>query len=68
LFNRYTRKYFANIIGKHAEWVVKNLDKLSKLGLKIDVIAPSHGPLHREPNRIIELYRELGERRVVKGK
>jgi len=43
----YMRKYFANVIGMHHEWVVKNLEKLSSRKAPIRHILPSHGLLLR---------------------
>jgi flavorubredoxin len=40
---------FRNVIGKH----LKRLE-----GYAIDIIAPSHGPLHKEPEFILAAYRD----------
>ncbi len=57
----YTRKYFATVIGSYRGFVSRNIEKLRKLGLEIEVIAPSHGLLwRRDRDRIIELYDKWG--------
>jgi len=48
-------RYFSNIVGRYSPQVQKAIQKLK--GLDISVVAPSHGPIHREnPGRIITLY------------
>ena len=48
-------RYFSNIVGMHTRPVLKAIDKLA--GLKIEVIAPSHGLIWRkDPGHIVELY------------
>jgi len=50
-------RYYANIVAKFHGAVVKAIDKLSNVEVK--VIAPSHGLVWREnPQRIIDLYSE----------
>ncbi|MHA2110866.1 MAG: FprA family A-type flavoprotein [Candidatus Hodarchaeales archaeon] len=47
-------RYYANIIAKFSRFVLKAINSLK--GLEIDIIAPSHGLIWREPQEIIELY------------
>jgi flavorubredoxin len=48
-------RYFSNIVGMHTRPVLKAIEKLS--GLKLEVIAPSHGLVwRRDPSHIVELY------------
>ncbi|MBC7099303.1 MBL fold metallo-hydrolase, partial [Candidatus Bipolaricaulota bacterium] len=48
-------RYFSNIVGMHTRPVLKAIDKLS--GLRIEVIAPSHGLVWRKaPGHIVDLY------------
>jgi len=50
-----TRRYFANILGKHCQPVQKALGRLG--GLEIAVVAATHGPVWRkDPRRIIGWY------------
>jgi len=49
------KRYYAEIMMPFAHQIRGHLEKLADL--KIDVIAPSHGPLHDEPRFILEAYR-----------
>jgi flavorubredoxin len=49
------KRYFAEIMMPFRTSIEKHLDKLS--GYKIDIIAPSHGPMHDKPAFILEAYR-----------
>jgi len=54
------RRYFSNIVLKYSRNVLEALGKIEKLGLKISMIAPSHGPIYRRyVDRIVALYRDL---------
>lgn len=50
------RTYFAEIMMPFSGQIVRNLEKLKDLD--IGLIAPSHGPVYDEPNRIMEAYAE----------
>lgn len=51
-------RYYANIISTFSGFVLKAIDKLASLELKM--IAPSHGIIWREdPGRIVSLYRDF---------
>jgi len=48
-------RYFSNIVGKYCPMVLKAIDKLN--GLDIRIVAPTHGPVWRSaPERIISDY------------
>ena len=47
-------RYYSNIVAKFSRFVLKAIDSLK--GLEIDIIAPSHGLIWRNPQEIIELY------------
>ena len=49
------KRYFAEIMMPFRTSIEKHLEKLSSY--KIDVVAPSHGPLHDKPSFIMEAYR-----------
>lgn len=50
-------KYYANILWLYSSVVVRKLEEVLKLGLKIDMIAPSHGVIWRKnPKKIIGSY------------
>jgi anaerobic nitric oxide reductase flavorubredoxin len=56
-YEREAERYFANIVAKYSRMVLRAIDKLAALPVK--VIAPAHGLIWRgRPQRIIELYRE----------
>ena len=49
------KRYFAEIMMPFRTTIEKHLEKLNSY--KIDVIAPSHGPLYDKPSFILEAYR-----------
>jgi flavorubredoxin len=49
------KRYYAEIMMPFRTIIEKHLEKLSSY--KIDVIAPSHGPLYDKPSFILEAYR-----------
>jgi flavorubredoxin len=49
------KRYYAEIMMPFRTSIEKHLEKLSSY--QIDVIAPSHGPLHNRPSFIMEAYR-----------
>jgi len=48
------KRYYAEIMMPFRKQIVRNLEKLS--GLKIKMIAPSHGPVHDKPEMIVASY------------
>jgi flavorubredoxin len=50
------KRYYAEIMMPYANHVAKDLEKISDL--KIDIIAPSHGPLYNDPAFIIDAYKD----------
>lgn len=48
------RRYYSNIVAKYSNMVQKALAKLG--GLAVDMIAPSHGLIWKNPGKVIELY------------
>ncbi len=56
-FSYYFHYYFNTIMRPYKDYAFKAIEKLESL--KIDLIAPSHGPILRtDPQRYIDLYRE----------
>jgi anaerobic nitric oxide reductase flavorubredoxin len=50
-------KYYANILWPFSILVTRKIEEIQKLGLKIDVIAPSHGIIWRkDPMKILTSY------------
>jgi len=57
-YERETLRYYSNIVSTFSSFVLKAIDKLD--GLNIKVIAPSHGIIWRkDPAEVIEQYRRL---------
>jgi len=50
------KRYYAEIMMPFRRQINSNLKKLSSL--EIDMIAPSHGPVHNRPEFIIEAYKD----------
>jgi flavorubredoxin len=50
------KRYYAEIMMPFRVIVQKNLDKIKDLEIRF--IAPSHGPIHRDPGLIIHAYRD----------
>jgi flavorubredoxin len=50
------KRYFAEIMMPFRTSIEKHLEKLNSY--KIDVIAPSHGPIYNKPSFILEAYRD----------
>jgi flavorubredoxin len=50
------KRYYAEIMMPFAKHAAKNVEKVAPLPL--DVIAPSHGPLYKNPSFIMEAWRE----------
>ncbi len=67
---RHAAKYYANILWPLAPLILKKVDEVTKMGIPIDMIAPSHGLIWRkDPGRIIRAYVEWSkgktERKVL---
>jgi flavorubredoxin len=67
---RHAAKYFANILWPLAPLILKKVDEVVKMGIPIDMIAPSHGLIWRkDPGRIIQAYldwsRGKGEKKIL---
>jgi len=55
----HARKYFANILLLYSPLILKLVDKVTEMGLPIDMICPDHGILWRkDPSKIINAYVE----------
>ena len=60
-------KYYANIILPMSSLVLRTLAKIADSGLKIDIIAPDHGPIWRKDiNKIISLYQKWATQKPTK--
>uniref|UniRef100_A0A7C4S4J2 FprA family A-type flavoprotein n=1 Tax=Geoglobus ahangari TaxID=113653 RepID=A0A7C4S4J2_9EURY len=52
----WAKLYYANILMPLASLIRKKLGEIQKLGLEIEMIAPSHGVIWKNPSKIIEAY------------
>jgi flavorubredoxin len=60
-------KYYANILWPLAPLILKKVDEVVKMGIPIDMIAPSHGLIWRnDPSRIIQAYVEWSQGKTGK--
>jgi flavorubredoxin len=55
-FIPFAQRYFGEIMMPFSKMGQRALDKIADLD--IEMIAPSHGPIHRNPERILEAYRK----------
>ncbi len=53
---QWAKVYYANILMPLAGLVKRKLAEIQKLGLEIDMIAPRHGVIWKNPGRIIDAY------------
>lgn len=49
------KRYYAEIMMPFRTNIINNIEKLKNL--QIDMICPSHGPVYKEPQKIIEAYK-----------
>ena len=55
----HARKYFANILLLYSPLILKLVDKVTEMGVAIDMICPDHGIIWRQdPSKIINAYVE----------
>ncbi len=60
-------KYYANILLPYSNQVTRLLEKVSNLGVEIDLICPDHGPIWRKGcDRILGLWGEWAAQRPTK--
>lgn len=50
------KRYYAEIMMPFRQIIQRNMDKLKSI--KIDMIAPSHGPIYHRPSFILDAYRD----------
>lgn len=56
LVYRAAKRYYAEIMMPFRPFIQKNIEKLNDL--QIDIIAPSHGPIYKDPQFILGAYKE----------
>jgi flavorubredoxin len=60
-------RYYANILLPFSPVITKLIQRLEKLGIDIETIAPDHGPIWRQkPRRIVDLYARWAEQRPTR--
>ncbi|MBS3814933.1 MAG: FprA family A-type flavoprotein, partial [Hadesarchaea archaeon] len=59
---RLAKGYYGEIMMPFRKMIKNALDKIE--GLNIEMIAPSHGPIYKNPENIVNLYREWAEGEV----
>lgn len=58
------RKYFANILLLYAPLILKLVNKVTEMGLAIDMICPDHGIMwKKDPSKIIDAYVKWSEQK-----
>jgi flavorubredoxin len=55
----YAQRYFGEIMMPYSAMAKRALEKIRDI--RIDMIAPSHGPVYRDPDRILQVYRKWAE-------
>jgi flavorubredoxin len=55
-FVPFAQRYFGEIMMPFRKLGQQAMDKIAQLDIKL--IGPSHGPIHRNPQRILDLYRQ----------
>ncbi|MFO7734683.1 MAG: FprA family A-type flavoprotein, partial [bacterium] len=66
LFN-HAAGYYANIVTLYSPQISRLLKKVEEMDLKIDIIAPDHGPVWRKSDNIAEiisLYKQWSSRKI----
>jgi len=55
---KWAKIYYANILMPFGELVKRKLDEIGELGIQIEMVAPSHGVIWKNPGRIVEAYKK----------
>lgn len=60
----HAKKYFANILLLYSHLILKLVDKVTEMGLELNMICPDHGIMWRQdPSKIIQAYVEWAEQK-----
>lgn len=63
----HAKKYFANILMPYAPLILKLVEKVTEMGLKLNMVCPDHGVIWRkDPARIINAYVEWSRMEPVR--
>jgi flavorubredoxin len=55
----YAQRYFGEIMMPYSPMAKRALEKIKSM--RIDMVAPSHGPVYRNPDRIVQAYRKWAD-------
>jgi flavorubredoxin len=58
---RWAKIYYANILMPFGYLMKRKLREIEELGIKMEMIAPSHGIIWKNPSRIIEAYKKWAD-------
>ncbi len=53
--------YYANILMPFGQLIKTKIAEIQKLGLEIELIAPDHGIIWREPQKVMKMYLDMAE-------
>jgi flavorubredoxin len=53
--------YYANILMPFGQIIKTKVAEIQKLGLEIELIAPDHGIIWRDPQKVIKMYLDMAE-------
>ncbi len=60
----HARKYFANILLLYSPLILQLVDKVTEMGLELDMVCPDHGIIWRDdPSKIINAYVEWSQQK-----
>jgi len=60
----HAKKYFANILLLYSPLILKLVDKVTEMGLALDMVCPDHGIIWRkDPSKIISAYVEWSQQK-----
>ncbi len=67
LVMKHAKKYFANILLLYAPLILKLVEKVTEMGLQLDMICPDHGIVWRkDPGKIVQAYVEWSRQKPEK--
>ncbi len=67
ILEKHVSEYYANIITPYSSHVAKVFEKIDKTGLKVNIVAPDHGPVWKNMgnfSKVLSLYKKWSARRL----
>jgi len=58
---KWAKIYYANILMPFSELIKRKLSEIEKLGIQIEMIAPAHGVIWKNPGKIVSAYKDWAE-------